>query len=239
MAPAADPHLARYLTPGRFSFTLEVARSSDLPFTEADTAIMHALGLHLEAAASRLAVGGRLPLSTARRECAPVQRFCWLVCDRTGRILRTNRDSSEMMRWCLPDGVDGTGLPPAWSRELDRRIAGLGPSPIWYNRGGRRVSVHVAPIRPTPDEYSVGFLEHPADADPAARLRTLGLTPREADVLHWVAEGKTNAEAGIILGISALTVKKHLENIFHRLGVENRTSAVVAAMEAMKLPPAG
>ena len=51
------------------------------------------------------------------------------------------------------------------------------------------------------------------------------LTSREREVLYWLARGKTNAEIGAILGISAATVGKHLEHIYPKLGVENRTAA--------------
>lgn len=51
------------------------------------------------------------------------------------------------------------------------------------------------------------------------------LTPRERDVLHWVAAGKRNAEIATILGLSPLTVRRHLENIFAKLGVETRMEA--------------
>jgi DNA-binding CsgD family transcriptional regulator len=51
------------------------------------------------------------------------------------------------------------------------------------------------------------------------------LTLREREVLGWLARGKTNAEIGAILGISAATVGKHLEHIYPKLGVENRTAA--------------
>ncbi len=57
----------------------------------------------------------------------------------------------------------------------------------------------------------------------------LGLTRRETDVLQWVAEGKTNSEIGIILGMSPRTVQKHLEHIFEKLGVETRTAAATLA----------
>jgi DNA-binding CsgD family transcriptional regulator len=56
-------------------------------------------------------------------------------------------------------------------------------------------------------------------------LAALGLSPREAQVLAWVAEGKTNSEIGIILGARPRTVAKHLERIFRKLGVETRTAA--------------
>lgn len=56
-----------------------------------------------------------------------------------------------------------------------------------------------------------------------------GLTPREADVLLWTARGKSNKDMSEILNISARTVNKHLEQIFVKIGVENRASAAAAA----------
>ena len=66
-------------------------------------------------------------------------------------------------------------------------------------------------------------------------LRGLGLTPREADVLAWVAQGKTDSETGTILGISPRTAGKHLEHIFQKLGVETRTAAAARAHEMVTL----
>ncbi len=54
------------------------------------------------------------------------------------------------------------------------------------------------------------------------------LTPRELEVLTWVAQGKTNAEIAIILNTRSRTVGKHLERIFVKLGVETRTAAAAA-----------
>jgi len=52
------------------------------------------------------------------------------------------------------------------------------------------------------------------------------LTKRQKEIMDWIAEGKTSAEAAIILDISPRTVEKHLEAVFQRLGVENRIAAV-------------
>jgi DNA-binding CsgD family transcriptional regulator len=60
-------------------------------------------------------------------------------------------------------------------------------------------------------------------------LRRLGLTLREAEVLHWVGEGKTNPEIGTILRARPRTVAKHLEKIFAKLGVETRGAATARA----------
>jgi DNA-binding NarL/FixJ family response regulator len=67
-------------------------------------------------------------------------------------------------------------------------------------------------------------------------LLALGLTPRVAEVLLWVAQGKTNADIGIILGISESTVKKHLLEIFQHLGVETRSAATLRALEVLSAP---
>ncbi|WP_081708512.1 response regulator transcription factor [Rhodoferax saidenbachensis] len=56
------------------------------------------------------------------------------------------------------------------------------------------------------------------------------LTAKEAEVLYWVVKGKTNKDIGDILGSSPMTVKKHLERVFVKLGVETRTAAAGAAM---------
>ena len=59
----------------------------------------------------------------------------------------------------------------------------------------------------------------------------LPVTPREREVLSWLAAGKTDKDIGAILGMSPRTVQKHLQHIYEKLGVETRTAAVVRAME--------
>ncbi|OAK59858.1 DNA-binding response regulator [Variovorax paradoxus] len=64
---------------------------------------------------------------------------------------------------------------------------------------------------------------------PATRLAEAALTPRETEVLSWLAKGKTNRDIGEILGTSPRTVNKHLEHIFEKLGVETRAAAAALA----------
>ena len=61
----------------------------------------------------------------------------------------------------------------------------------------------------------------------------LRLTPKEAEVMLWVAQGKANADIGIILNIGESTVKKHLEHVFEKLQVENRSAAALAVIEVL------
>ncbi len=69
-------------------------------------------------------------------------------------------------------------------------------------------------------------------------LLKLGLTLRVAEVLLWVAQGKTNSDIATILGISESTVKKHLLEIFQTLGVETRSAATLRALEILGSPAA-
>ncbi len=82
--------------------------------------------------------------------------------------------------------------------------------------------------------------QHARDLRPAFEspkpLESLGLTPREAEVLFWVAQGKMNAEIGVILDASPATIKKHLEHVFEKLEVENRAAASLLAMEVLGRP---
>ncbi len=65
-------------------------------------------------------------------------------------------------------------------------------------------------------------------------LVSLKLTPREAEVLFWISEGKSNHDIGVILGAKTGTICKHVEHIFGKLNVENRTSAAVLALETCR-----
>jgi len=66
----------------------------------------------------------------------------------------------------------------------------------------------------------------------------LGLTPRVAETLLWIAQGKTNPDIATILGISEGTVKKHVLEIFGALAVETRTAASLRALEVLSSPAA-
>ena len=69
------------------------------------------------------------------------------------------------------------------------------------------------------------LLEKTGTRQPKRPPHTRPLTKREAEVLTWVARGKSNAEIASILEVSTKTVDKHLEHVYPKLGVENRTAA--------------
>lgn len=88
---------------------------------------------------------------------------------------------------------------------------------------GSQLTVNCIPCR---SGDTLILKERPAAAD----LAGLGLSRRESEVLLWITRGKSNEEVSLILGTSLGTVKKHLEHIFQKLGVENRTAAAAKAL---------
>ena len=67
-------------------------------------------------------------------------------------------------------------------------------------------------------------------------LMKLGLTPRATETLLWLAQGKTNSDIATILSITESTVKKHVQEIFEKLGIETRGAATVRALELLNSP---
>lgn len=84
------------------------------------------------------------------------------------------------------------------------------------------------------EEYLLRLI-HEDQAGECGQLKLrFAITSREAEVLLWVAKGKTNREVAQILDLSPRTVNKHLEQLFKKIGVENRTSAATLAMSALQ-----
>jgi DNA-binding CsgD family transcriptional regulator len=106
--------------------------------------------------------------------------------------------------------------------------------PLVVKREGKKLVVRLIPET---DQAILVLEEERTNIDPRS-LERIGLTRREAEVSVWMAAGRTNAEIGQILGIHPVTVKKHLEHIFEKLGVENRTAAAGLIMNLQKLPVA-
>jgi DNA-binding NarL/FixJ family response regulator len=90
-----------------------------------------------------------------------------------------------------------------------------------------------ARLRRRSETHQASVASAAPDFNSAVPLESLGVTPREAEVLLWVAQGKANADVATILGMSEKTVKIHLGHIFSKLGVETRTAAAMRAIEAL------
>jgi len=85
-----------------------------------------------------------------------------------------------------------------------------------------------------PNEFLLRLAKESSTDQPAEFSSELGLTTREGEVLSWLSKGKTNRDIAQILGLSPRTVDKHLEQIYAKLGVENRTAAAAIATGASR-----
>jgi DNA-binding CsgD family transcriptional regulator len=101
-------------------------------------------------------------------------------------------------------------------------------SPLIYERESRRLVVRLL----SQPEANLILMEEERTLPDSNMIETSGLTTRETEVLNWIACGKTNFEIGVILAMHTATVKKHVEHIFTKLGVENRTAAATLALAA-------
>lgn len=151
-----------------------------------------------------------------------------LACDRAGRIMWMTSQAAQLL--ALSAGADLPGPLAHWLGErIERETAN---AVMEMTVGGREIEVGLLGQIGT-DEFLLRVTHRDTGAD-LARLRAgTALTAREAEVLLWLARGKSNRDIGQILSVSPRTVDKHLEQIYVKLGVENRAAAVASALRLM------
>lgn len=118
----------------------------------------------------------------------------------------------------------------AWLREVAESPAS---SARPWEQPGHRDAVLVNYIGRTTSGDVLVRLSPGTNSEAAVFREKLGLTEREAEVLHWIVQGKSNRDIAEILTLNAGTVNKHLEKILSKLGVENRTAAAVFALRTL------
>ncbi|WP_075216859.1 response regulator transcription factor [Mongoliimonas terrestris] len=185
--------------------------------------LMARIRVHL--ANARAAQSARAALDTAGRHL--------LATDGEGRIRWSTPQAAHLLGVVAPDAAERTILPPtaiAWLKNIDTRpdeagfeIAAPGGPSLTLSFVGRVGG----------DEYLFRLIGEDGDARILLLKERFQMTNREAEVLHWIAHGKSNRDIADILGLSPRTVNKHLEQVYAKLGVENRSSAAVLALRAL------
>lgn len=132
----------------------------------------------------------------------------------------------------FPDHDEPRRLPAAlsaWARD------GAGSEPWQWERGDARLEARLFAERQPGRSWLLTLEETLLIADSPASLLRLGLTAREAEVLYWIAHGKSNPEIAIILAAALNTIKRHVQSILMKLGVESRLAAALHAAEILGL----
>jgi DNA-binding CsgD family transcriptional regulator len=183
---------------------------------------MHAIPFPLSAAAFPLHQGVRQLLENALEQAI-------LITNDHGEILFATQQTRRFLRTFFADSSDSV-VP---NEILGWLVEGNASKPMLVRSPENgELEIRNFPLSPS-GSLSLMRLEHKkVDPGPKALL-ALGLTAREAEVLYWITEGKTNPEIAIILDASPDTVKKHAANLYAKLGVPTRTSAARCALSVL------
>ena len=183
--------------------------------------------IRVHLANARIAHGSRAALDAAGR---------FLVAtDSTGQLLWCTPKAKQLLSELFPAVADeGTALPPKMVSQLTglRHQGGAAGARSVIEVAGRKLEL--AFLSSTgPDELLFRVTELSTVPEEQRLQQTLALTARESQVLLWISRGKSNREIGAILAISPRTVNKHLEQVFVKLGVENRAAAAARAVRSL------
>lgn len=151
--------------------------------------------------------------------------------DRQGRILWSTPQANRLLEgWCAPDAL------PAETAQWIAALASPEGGPQRFSPPtqpeGRKIQFGFVG-RTGPNELLLQLAELDQPAQEQVLREKLGLTAREGEVLMWLARGKSNRDIAEILGLSPRTVNKHLETIYDKMGVENRTAAAMLALRTL------
>jgi DNA-binding NarL/FixJ family response regulator len=161
-----------------------------------------------------------------------------LAADRAGHILWSTPQASKLLsKVFIGFQTEGYALPETvrhWLQQQLERKLGPGSDTFRLTPDSSPVKLELSFISQIrSDEILLRLIEGDPGSDQTVLQRKLSLTMRESEVLLWIARGKSNRDIADILTLSPRTVNKHLEQIFTKLGVENRTSAAALAVRTL------
>lgn len=181
--------------------------------------------IRVHLANARVAYGTRIALDASGRFL--------LATDRSGRLLWCTPKARQLLAELFPAQNElSASLPPQLIEQLMHLRHDGSRSNSRVQIGGRHLEISMLSSI-GPDELLFRLNEAIAGNEEQVLQQTLSLTSRESEVLLWISRGKSNREIGEILTISPRTVNKHLEQVFVKLGVENRASAAARAVRTL------
>jgi len=157
-----------------------------------------------------------------------------LAVNSAGKLLWATPQAQKLLSDTLADDADDFVLPdpmPQWLDQAQKGRSGSRTATMASFPGHEQLRLQYMG-KLGPNEFLLRLAKDTSGDMPAEFSSELGLTTREGEVLSWLSKGKTNRDIAQILGLSPRTVDKHLEQIYSKLGVENRTAAAAIAVNA-------
>jgi len=174
-------------------------------------------------------------LTQSARAALDVSGRYLLAVNGVGKIMWATPQAQKLLSDTLsPDSDDDVVLPqpiPQWLDQARKGKAGSKAAIMTALPGNEQLRLQYMG-RLGSNEFLLRLAKDSGTETPAEFSSELGLTTREGEVLSWLSKGKTNRDIAQILGLSPRTVDKHLEQIYSKLGVENRTAAAAIAVNA-------
>jgi DNA-binding response OmpR family regulator/DNA-binding CsgD family transcriptional regulator len=174
-------------------------------------------------------------LTQSARAALDVSGRYLLAVNAVGKIMWATPQAQKLLSDALSaDSDDDVVLPdpiPQWLDEARRGKPGSKAAIMTALPGDEQLRLQYMGKLGT-NEFLLRLAKDSGAETPAEFSTELGLTTREGEVLSWLSKGKTNRDIAQILGLSPRTVDKHLEQIYSKLGVENRTAAAAIAVNA-------
>jgi DNA-binding NarL/FixJ family response regulator len=175
-------------------------------------------------------------LTQSARAALDVSGRFLLAVNRQGRIMWTTPQAQKLLADSLGAGGDELVLPEPllkWLEQVETGSRGSKTQAPASFPGNPQIKLHYLGSA-GPNDVLLRLAREAGNDLPAELSSEFGLTTREGEVLSWLAKGKTNRDIAQILGLSPRTVDKHLEQIYAKLGVENRTAAAAVAANATR-----
>ncbi len=174
-------------------------------------------------------------LTQSARAALDVSGRYLLAVNAVGKIMWATPQAQKLLSDALtPDSDDDVVLPdpiPQWLDQARKGKAGSKAAIMTALPGNEQLRLQYMG-RLGSNEFLLRLAKDSGAETPSEFSSELGLTTREGEVLSWLSKGKTNRDIAQILGLSPRTVDKHLEQIYSKLGVENRTAAAAIAVNA-------
>jgi DNA-binding response OmpR family regulator/DNA-binding CsgD family transcriptional regulator len=186
--------------------------------------------MHVHLANARIAQGTQVALDAAGRFL--------LAVNRAGRVLWCTPQANKLLNSAFASfDADGFMLPAgvqSWLESRHQPGADATTEAMMLPADSPALKLNLNYVSQIgPDEFLLRLIEGDTGGQEHQLKQRLALTLREAEVLLWIARGKSNRDIGEILGLSPRTVNKHLEHIYDKLGVENRSSAAAVAVRLL------